>query len=486
MSKNGKCSQNLKDLLSKSKDKASSIAGFLAEKNRELENDRDRMGFGWCKKLIMSVLNVILTPIYWLIKVFKMSPLYAIIVEVLQSNRDLVFLATVIVIAIALVIIYYVFQCLILHKPLPFSLNAVAGYLSTMSSTDLPVGEIAAAQEELCALAAHREHFTQHPFSLENMGIFNLIKMAVILPVLIIFTLYVLPICAVIYIVWFLYNYFFGLILPAIIAFITNVIIPYIAAFAVCKIADMIPFFHFSCPDLMGYITTWQKQYINAPLENEKMQYFNQYYADKLLYYEIPKTKYYNYYKEKYNIKMNYFQKFLTRCKDTFYNRMLTSKKTADNASNAMDNYSQNVHNYGTSKWNRFKEKRDKYQCPTESDDDCVVQKKIDVIDKACKAIDQSYSVPGVLSKFAIMIACIGFLYFITFYNVTGKPSWLSDIISPLYRSELLGTVLVMLSSSKNWLMIGLLVLMVVYVLYTMYTLIRGTLRRPPQPSNAS
>jgi len=383
------------------------------------------------------------------LKKLKTSRFYQWLSNLTNDNLDFVFLAKVIFVVVGTVLIYFLYFKLAKYRSAIFSQELLTNQLMTMNTSDLPMAEITQAQNEVQALHQHAKFFENHPFSEKQMGGTDLTRGVLVLPIINFFIIYVLPICALIYIIWFIYNYI-GYIARAIYGFITEVMIQYMTRFVVCKIASIIPFFHFPCPSLYDYLMKWKKEYIDKPIYIEKMKYFRFYYLQKKRL-SIPITKL-DQQLDNYRVQADYGQKFISRCKDVFYQHVV----------NAQDHIGrqQNSWNDQLSSWNDNLSQASDYlkswgdqekPCDGENPNESSSSAQ-DRWEKACQRIDQMYSATGMITSLLVLILAIGILYFFVFYAITGKPDFVHQAIGPMYRFN---EHLKFISSQYNWLAIG-------------------------------
>lgn len=385
----------------------------------------------------------------------KKTPIYKAFDYVAVNNPDLVFLGKIIFVLVTSGLVYLLYQWLVHHKTPTFGLDRLKTNILNMGSNDVPLSVINNAQIESDALKQHSDLFGNQPFSLENLGVYELVRGVLILPFLVFFIHYILPFISLIYIGWFLYNYM-GYILRAIGGFITEVAIKYMIRFAVCKIASIIPFFKFPCPSLSGYIMDWKQEYIDKPVYEEKVKYFKRYYIQKLKYYNMPKEMYINQTIEKGKIKTEYGSKFLTRCKDVFYQHFMKNKQKIDNNYNIVENKTSgivnNVYNKLPHSYNPFKTER-----PCNQSNNSPMS-----VNSICSSIDKKYSTFRIM--FGLILCLISFIFVGAFLycRIYGVPMWLYDYIGPLYRYQLSDNNMRLLSNKWN-----LLIMMMIFMVIT-------------------
>lgn len=381
------------------------------------------------------------------LRLIKRSPPYQQLNKLAEKNRDYILLAKIVgtVVTIGLIYLIYIwlsggFQSV--------NLSLIGNYLQTMSGGELPMSESINVQTELDALNCHRQFFNQSPYSIENTGAYDLVRGVLILPFLIFFIHYILPVVAVIYIVWFLYHYL-GYISKAFYGFVVEVVIDYMTKFIVCKISSFIPFFRFKCPNLYDTLTKWRKNYIDKPIYIEKVKYFKFYYDNKRRFYDIPKLKYFDQLWEKGAINADYSDKFLTRSKDIFYQQVMTTQSgintIADKTKSTISSSSKYIINTDQSNTTDEQQQQKSWQ-------------------QAETRVKELYSLKGVIGSLMLLIISLGIVYLIVYYNITGKPHFIYQAIAPLYRSS--GQKL--LSSRYNWLkMISLFIIIVGFLIHT-------------------
>jgi hypothetical protein len=388
------------------------------------------------------------------LKQIKRTPMYGGLRKLAESNRDYVFLAKVVGVLTFVGLIYFVYSWLTKSRGAPFSLDLLTSHLRTMDSSDLPMSETVDAQAEVDALKCHRSYFSKMPYSIENSGAFDLVRGVVLLPFIYLTINYILPVGAVIYLGWFIYNYG-HYIARAIYGFITEVMIKYLTRFIVCKVASIIPMFSFKCPSLYGYIMKWKKKYVDEPVYREKIKYFRFYYLNKKRFYEKPKIKFVDQNWEKGRIKADYGAKFFARSKDIFYNQVMTTQERADQGTGYLQGKLSDAKRYGQSRYDQLtkssKEKNDQ-------------RNRQSSWEKAEEKISSLYSWKNLLMSFTLLLISLGVLYFFTYYNITGRPSFIQQLVGPLYRSTDLGNRLKLLSSRYNWLAIALVIALILFL----------------------
>lgn len=401
-----------------------------------------------CPDYYLKAYHNMTKPIKVGVEFTKKTPIYKAFDYVATNNPDLVFLGKIIFVLVFSGLIYLLYQWLIHHKIPNFGLDQLKTNILNMGSNDVPMSVINNAQIESDALKQHSDFFSNQPFSLENLGVYELTRGVLILPFIVFFIHYVLPFISLIYIGWFLYNYI-GYITRAIGGFITEVAIKYMIRFAVCKIASIIPFFKFPCPSLYGYIMDWKKEYVDRPIYEEKVKYFKRYYIQKLKYYDLPKEIYINQTIEKGKVKTEYGSKFLTRCKDVFYQQFMKNKQKIDTNYNNVENKTSSVFNtiYDKLPQNPFKKEQ---PCDQQS---TSISRSINSI---CDGIDKKYSMFRIIIGLILCLLSFTIIGTFLYCRIYGIPLWLYDYIGPLYRYQLSDNNMKLLSNKWNLLLIAL------------------------------
>lgn len=372
----------------------------------------------------------------------KKTPFYKFGQYLADSNPDLVLLAKIMTILIAGGLIYYLYSWIAQYQVPGFSTQDLVNNIQTMDASDLPMVQHIDVQNELDAVAFHRQFFDKAPYSLENIGTFDLVRGVLILPFLVFFIHYILPLCAVVYVAWFLYNYL-HYITKASYGFITEVIIKYMTQFLVCKIASIIPFFKYKCPNLYQFLIEWKREYVDKPVYIEKIKYFKFYYEQKRKLYDIPKIKYIDQNIEKSKINYDYTTKFTTRCKDIFYKKVLNADDTIKN-----NKYITRSSSFINNKYNKYKNS-DKNNKPKTSSN-TKTNKLIDICDK----IDSFYSISNIIMGIILFIISIAVISVFVYYSITGRPISIYEAIMPFYRTTELTSKLQLMKTGYNWIAI--------------------------------
>ena len=202
---------------------------------------------------------------------------------------------------------------------------------SDKPTTEFSISELANVQLEIKSMEDFQKHFEFKPHSPDNMGLIELIKSCVIIPVLGFIIIFIVPpfICA--YILWFIITYW-----------------PYVFAAVIGWIKMLYSYFtdllqgNFGCKwyikmatgwgcydvNFMDYFNQWKSVYIDQPVYYERLKYIRKYLWVKRMYYEIPYRKYIVLPTHKYKTKLEYAKKlYINRAFEVLLKKLLFVNK---------------------------------------------------------------------------------------------------------------------------------------------------------------
>jgi hypothetical protein len=248
------------------------------------------------------------------------------IAEWRSARPDLTLLVEITLLVIILMMLYSVWPYLSAANSHIFSKEQ---YLraSMLSESDYSINELGKIKTELQALTDYFKYFDSPPYSPENQGIYDLNKGVIFLPIISFVIIYIVPPFVILYIIWFIWNYW-RYVIAAVWGWFL-MLYHYGSKLVECKLAEkwyirMVTGWGTGCPDFGQYFNAWRRQYVDIPVYYEKLKYIQEYYAAKLKYYTIPKRYYIDLPRERYKIKTQYLEKvYVDRATEVFLKKLV-------------------------------------------------------------------------------------------------------------------------------------------------------------------
>jgi hypothetical protein len=195
---------------------------------------------------------------------------------------------------------------------------------SGMKISDFRIDELAVAELEADGIKEYNKTFTREPYSLENSGVYDLQKVSAILPIVMFFIMYVMPVITVVYIGWFIYFYWTYVVAAAwnfwkrcIYEFTTDKVTGSMG----CKWYVRL-FMGFRCrnPKFSNYFFPWKKEFIDRPIYFENLKYLREYIQARRKYYEVPYLNYITIPWKKFKIHLKYLKRtYIDRSLNIFF-----------------------------------------------------------------------------------------------------------------------------------------------------------------------
>jgi hypothetical protein len=225
--------------------------------------------------------KIIKTPFGGVYRYFKLRP-------------DVTFLLAVIAVLVGAIMVYQFLPYFKSNTP-KYTTEQITR-ASKLTMNDFTVKELATAELKTAATKAHRSMFVSRPYSLENSGVYSMVKGSAILTIVIFFLMYILPFLLIAYGIWFIIRYF-----------------PYVWAAAWGWFVAMYKYFSTKIEGTLGckwyirlamgwrcrrnvnfmdYFNAWKRQYIDRPVYIESLNYLKFYIRGKRKYIEEPYERY--------------------------------------------------------------------------------------------------------------------------------------------------------------------------------------------------
>jgi hypothetical protein len=194
---------------------------------------------------------------------------------------------------------------------------------SLLAINDFTIDEVAVADLEAEGLREFNKTFTRAPYSPENSGAHDLQVSILTLPLVMFVIMYVLPVIAVMYTAWFIWNYW-RFVMNAAWGFwlmMYHYFDAKVTGSLGCKwYIKMATGWGCHTPDFMGdYFDPWRREFIDRPIYLQSLTYLEMYIKARQEYYVIPKEKYITVPWDKFKVKLKYLKKvYIDRTMDIF------------------------------------------------------------------------------------------------------------------------------------------------------------------------
>ena len=407
-----------------------------------------------CGTWFLKIWGILMQPF----KLLKKTFIYRELEKLAEKNKDLVLLSKIIGASAAIGIIYYLYTWAVAGGLPNLDLNLLSNHLSTMSMNDLPMREAVDATMEAEALNCFSNYFNTGPYSLENAGIYDILRGALLLPILIIAGFAFAGFLGV-YSIWVLITYWKDII-KAMWALVV-MFVDYMKELILCMVLQFsinLPWplpnitYHYDCPVFFGKFETWRKEYVDTVVARERLKYFQFYYLNKAKFYTRPKVKYIDQNLAKLGVNQDFAEKFSVRSRDVFYNNVLNGESTLRKQADRVRRLLPPVPDFASA------DEGDGDGVDGDGDVDGV-DGDGDVDATTSKQIKQKaekiYNTTTAITSLLTTLATLGLVGLFVFYSITGRPSWIYETIGPLWRSVTRGRVLKLLSSRYNYLALG-------------------------------
>jgi hypothetical protein len=210
-----------------------------------------------------------------------------------------------------------------LFPPKPMYTKAQLKNASLLAINDFTIDEVAVATLEADGLKQFNKKFAREPYSAENSGAHDLQVSILTLPIVMFVIMYVLPVVAVTYTAWFIWNYWHFVISAAwgFWLMLYRYMDSKVTGSLGCKwYIRMATGWDCNSPDFMtDFFDPWRREFIDRPVYLESLKYVEMYIAARQKYYTIPKEKYITVPWDKFKSKLAYMkQVYVDRTMDIF------------------------------------------------------------------------------------------------------------------------------------------------------------------------